>query len=99
MRFPKISQRDLLFLVGGAVIGYFVPKFFSSETGSGLSAETPEQRAGSGTMDGQAAGVLDKQAGRYNPACDPTGSHTSDGQHTTYYCNAWTSGYLQANPR
>lgn len=98
MRLPKISQRDLIFLVAGGAIGFIVPKFFSSES-TGLSSETPQQRAGSGTSDGQAAGTVDKTKGAFNPACDPTGSHTTDGQHTTYYCNAWTAGYLQANPR
>lgn len=99
MRLPKISQRDLMIAAGGAIVGFIVTKMFPSETGSGLSSETPQQRAGSGTSDGQAAGLVDRTNNKFNPACDPTGSHTSDGQHTTYYCNAWTAGYLQSNPR
>ena len=29
----------------------------------------------------------------YNPACDPTGAYTSDGQYTTTYCDDWAKGY------
>ena len=29
----------------------------------------------------------------YNVACDPTGAYTSDGQHSTTYCDGWANGY------
>jgi hypothetical protein len=29
----------------------------------------------------------------YNPACDPTGVYTSDGQHMTTYCDGWANEY------
>ena len=32
----------------------------------------------------------------FNPACDPTGAHTTGGQHPTAYCTAWTNGYIYA---
>ena len=34
------------------------------------------------------------QAGHsFNSACGPTGSHTSDGQHSIQYCSGWAQGY------
>ena len=60
-------------------------------------AESNSKRASDGFNDGSQAALSDKQNGNsFNPACDPTGAHTSDGQHTTTYCNAWTNGYTSA---
>src|SRR5947208_14595858 len=60
-------------------------------------AESNSKRASDGFNDGSQAALSDKQNGNsYNPACDPTGAQTSDGQHTTTYCNAWTNGYTSA---
>ncbi len=30
----------------------------------------------------------------FNPACDPNSLHTSDGQHTAFYCNGCSDGYV-----
>ena len=53
-------------------------------------AESSSQRSSDGFNDGSNAARGDTS---FNPACDPNGLHTSDGQHTSTYCNAWTSGY------
>jgi hypothetical protein len=55
-----------------------------------VHAESDSKRANDGFNDGSNAARSDTS---FNPACDPTGAHTSDGQHTSTYCNAWTSGY------
>ena len=55
------------------------------------NAESDSKRASDGFNDGSNAARSDTS---FNPACDPTGAHTSDGQHTSTYCNAWTSGYI-----
>jgi caspase domain-containing protein len=48
-----------------------------------------------GTNDGgQAALNTIQNRGQFDPACDPTHAHTTDGLHTTEYCNGWTSGYI-----
>jgi hypothetical protein len=48
-----------------------------------------------GTNDGgQAALNAIQNKGQFDPACDPMRAHTSDGLHTTEYCNGWTSGYI-----
>ncbi|HYX49091.1 MAG TPA: hypothetical protein VE843_05085, partial [Ktedonobacteraceae bacterium] len=47
-------------------------------------------RANDGFNDGSNAARTDTT---FNPACYPLGIHTSDGQHTTIYCNAWAQGY------
>jgi len=50
-----------------------------------------------GSNDGIQAAVSNVQDGKpFSPACDPTHSHTSDGLHTTVYCNGWTNGYISA---
>ena len=50
-----------------------------------------------GTNDGGEAPLNSIQnRDQFNPACDPTRSHTSDGLHTTGYCNGWTNGYISA---
>jgi hypothetical protein len=50
-----------------------------------------------GSNDGIQAAVSNVQDGKpFNPACDPSHSHTSDGLHTTVYCNGWTNGYISA---
>jgi hypothetical protein len=50
-----------------------------------------------GTNGGGQAALNTIQGGKqFNPACDPTGSHTSDGLHATEYCNGWTDGYIAA---
>ncbi len=53
-------------------------------------AESDSKRSNDGFNDGSNAARTDATI---NPACDPLGLHTSDGQHTSTYCNAWTSGY------
>ena len=53
-------------------------------------AESDSKRASDGFKDGSNAARSDTS---FNPACDPQGLHTSDGQHTSTYCNAWTRGY------
>jgi len=48
-----------------------------------------------GSNDGSQAAISNIQAATpFNPACDPTAAHTSDGLHTTHYCNGWTTGYI-----
>jgi hypothetical protein len=48
-----------------------------------------------GSNDGSQAAISNIQAAMsFNPACDPTAAHTSDGIHTTHYCNGWTTGYI-----
>jgi len=55
------------------------------------------QRYNDGFNDGSQAAISDRDNGNaFNPACDPTGAHTSDGQHTTEYCSGWSSGYTSA---
>lgn len=55
------------------------------------------QRYNDGLNDGSQAAISDSQNGNpFNPACDPTGAHTSDGQHTTTYCSGWSNGYTSA---
>jgi hypothetical protein len=55
------------------------------------------QRYHDGFNDGTQAALKDRQNGNtFNPACDPTGAHTSDGQHTTIYCSGWSDGYTSA---
>jgi hypothetical protein len=52
------------------------------------------QRYNDGFNDGYQAGLSDRQSGnQYNYSCDPQGLHTSDGQHTIFYCNGWAAGY------
>jgi hypothetical protein len=52
------------------------------------------QRYNDGFNDGSQAATSARQNGnQFNPACDPTGAHTSDGQHTTIYCTGWANGY------
>jgi hypothetical protein len=55
-------------------------------------AESNSKRANDGFDDGSNAARMDTV---FNPACDALGEHTSDGQHTTIYCNAWSQGYTQ----
>jgi hypothetical protein len=43
-------------------------------------AESDSKRASDGFNDGSSAARTDLT---FNPACDPTGAHTSDGQHTS----------------
>ena len=58
---------------------------------------TPIIRYINGTNDGQTAAQYDIQVGKkFNPACDPSSAHAGDQQHTTYYCNGWTDGYISA---
>jgi hypothetical protein len=48
-----------------------------------------------GTNDGGQAALNGIQSGRtFNPACDPSSAHAGDRQHTTFYCNGWTDGYI-----
>lgn len=55
------------------------------------------KRYSDGFNDGTQAALTDRQNGnQFNPACDPTGAHTSDGQHTTIYCSGWSNGYTSA---
>jgi hypothetical protein len=48
-----------------------------------VNAESDSKRASDGFNDGSNAARSDTS---FNPACDPTGAHTSDGQHTSTYC-------------
>jgi hypothetical protein len=58
------------------------------------ASESDAKRSSDGFNDGSQAAQSDKQSGnQFNPACDPNGLHTSDGQHTTLYCNGWAQGY------
>jgi hypothetical protein len=52
--------------------------------------ESNAKRSSDGFNDGSNAARTDVT---FNPACDPNSLHTSDGQHTATYCNAWTQGY------
>jgi hypothetical protein len=55
------------------------------------------QRYNDGFNDGSQAAISDRNNGnQFNPACDPTGAHTSDGQHTVTYCTGWANGYTSA---
>jgi hypothetical protein len=54
------------------------------------SNESNSQRSHDGFNDGTNAARTDVT---FNPACDPQGLHTSDGQHSSTYCNAWSNGY------
>ena len=55
------------------------------------------QRNDPGFRAGSVAAISDIRNGSlFNPACDPTGAHTSGGQHSTAYCTAWTNGYIYA---
>lgn len=55
------------------------------------------QRYNDGFNDGSNAVTADRENGNpYNPACDPAGAHTNDGQHTTIYCSGWAQGYTSA---
>jgi hypothetical protein len=94
-----IKQKDFILFGAGAILGGFIAYNFRVQIQKLLPSETPQQRAGSGTLDGGGAATLDKTKNVYNPACDPTGVHTDDGQHSTEYCNAWTAAYLQVYPR
>lgn len=60
-------------------------------------AESDSKRARDGFTDGSNAASGDVQNGNpFNPVCDLNGIHTSDGQHTTIYCNSWNEGYASA---
>lgn len=50
------------------------------------------KRYNDGYNNGYSAALQDNS---YDPTCDPHGQYTSDGQHTTYYCNGWADGYQQ----
>jgi hypothetical protein len=52
--------------------------------------ESNSKRFNDGVTDGTAAANI---AVSFNPACDPSGAHTSDGQHSTQYCTGWSQGY------
>lgn len=54
-------------------------------------AESDSKRAHDGYNDGSNAASQDTN---FNPACDPTGAHTSHGQHTSIHCNSWSDGYI-----
>jgi len=54
-------------------------------------AESDSKRSRDGFNDGRNAARTEL---KFNPACDPTGAHTIDGQHTSTYCNAWSDGYI-----
>lgn len=54
------------------------------------ASESNSKRANDGFNDGSNQARQDTS---FNPACDPQGLHTSDGSHTSTYCNAWTDGY------
>ena len=55
----------------------------------------PITRYINGTNDGGQAALSSIQGGiPFNPACDPAAAHAGDRQHTTFYCNGWTDGYI-----
>lgn len=54
------------------------------------SNESNSQRSHDGFNEGSQAARQDIS---FNPACDPGGKFTNDGQHTSTYCNAWSDGY------
>lgn len=61
------------------------------------ASESNSKRYNDGFSNGGQAAATDKQQGNaYNPVCDPTGQYTSDGQHSTTYCNGWANGYSSA---
>ena len=74
-----------LFFIAPAIAILFgsIPTIFASH-------ESNSQRSSDGFNDGSNAARTDAT---FNPACDPNGLHTSDGQHMSTYCNAWTSGH------
>jgi len=58
---------------------------------SNVYAESNAKRYNDGYSNGSEAAARDST---YNVACDPTGAHTSDGQHSTTYCTGWAIGYV-----
>jgi hypothetical protein len=72
------------------IVGGLIPLLILLVVVPHVYAESDSKRASDGFNDGSSAARSDIS---FNPACDPTGAHTSDGQHTSTYCNAWTSGY------
>src|SRR5581483_8707631 len=55
------------------------------------------QRYNDGFNDGSNAATVDRENGnQFSPTCDPSNTHTSDGQHTTLYCSGWAQGYTSA---
>jgi hypothetical protein len=72
------------------IVGGLIPLLIMLVVVPHVYAESDSKRASDGFNDGSNAARSDTS---FNPACDPTGAHTSDGQHTSTYCNAWTSGY------
>jgi hypothetical protein len=56
----------------------------------GYASESNTKRYSDGYTDGGHQAATDST---YNVACDPSGAHTSDGQHTTTYCSGWANGY------
>jgi hypothetical protein len=67
-----------------------VPHVYASESNS--------KRYNDGFSNGAQAAATDKQQGNpSNPTCDPTGRYTSDGQHSTIYCNGWANGYASTS--
>jgi hypothetical protein len=52
------------------------------------------QRYNDGYSNGSDAAATDLRNGNpFNAGCDPNGTFTSGGGHTTTYCNGWTDGY------
>jgi hypothetical protein len=55
------------------------------------------QRYSEGYNDGAQQATTDFQSGKsFNTACDPSGAYTSDGRHTTIFCDGWVKGYTAA---
>jgi hypothetical protein len=57
-----------------------------SSTPNVYTSENNAKRYNDGYSNGSDAAAGDST---YNPACDPTGAYTSDGQHTAIYCDGW----------
>jgi hypothetical protein len=91
--FPKITLNNKLL-----ALGMFIPILvLMGPTSVYAKHLSDSQRYNDGFNDGSQAAQTDKQNGNsFNSACDPQGLHTSDGQHTTLYCNGWADGYNSA---
>jgi hypothetical protein len=91
--FPKITLNNKLL-----ALGMLIPiLLLMGPTNLFAKHLSDTQRYNDGFNDGSQAALQDRQNGNtFNPACDPQGLHTSDGQHTTFYCNGWAAGYNSA---
>jgi hypothetical protein len=90
----KTTRRDKRFSVSMALVATVAILAIGLFAAPHVYAESDSKRARDGFTDGSNAARDDLQNGnQFNLVCDPNGIHTSDGQHTTIYCNAWNEGY------